>query len=272
VGSKLEFSVFRKPSHTGGYLPYDSEHPHNQKMGVVRSLVRRIHTHCSTIKNKQDEKLKVIEDLRANGYPMPLIEEELKKQYDKTKKPKESQVLSKSIAIPYVTGLGESIRRIMYKSGTEVVWNRGKTLRSMTCNLKDKLDMKETPNSIYRLPCSECAASYIGESRRRLGDRTIEHERAIKNLEIEKSAWVSHINDTAHMPDWKRLEILDVERNWSKRRFKEAIFIMKEEEPINRNEGLGISEIFKPMLLKGTKGSRNKFRANIHKRVVLPNF
>jgi hypothetical protein len=272
TGAKLEFSVYRKPSHTGGYLPYDSEHPHNQKMGVVRSLVRRIHTHCSSDKSKETETLKVIKDLRANGFPMRLIQEELNKKFIKTKEPKESQPIQNTIAIPYVTGLGESLRRILNKIGTEVVWSRGTTLKDMTCNLKDKLALKETPNAIYRIPCGECAASYLGESKRRLGDRIVEHERAIKNLEPEKSAWVNHINETSHMPDWKKLEVLDVERNWSKRRFKEAIFIMKEEDPINRNEGLGISEIFKPMLLKGAKGSKNKFRANTNRRVILPNF
>ncbi|BHF67494.1 hypothetical protein SprV_0301052100 [Sparganum proliferum] len=74
---KLAKSVYRKPTNTLQMISYNSNHPLQQKRSCVRTLYRRVETHCSTPAAKMDE-IKLLQELfRANGYPRAFIERSL---------------------------------------------------------------------------------------------------------------------------------------------------------------------------------------------------
>ena len=58
----LSFAVYRKPSHTGNYLKFNSNHPFNHKRAVVKNL-------CSASELKQEINL-IKSTLQKNGYPI----------------------------------------------------------------------------------------------------------------------------------------------------------------------------------------------------------
>ena len=41
---------------------------------------------------------------------------------------------------------------------------------------------------VYRVPCGDCPATYVGPTKRRLEKRIDEHRRAIQRAEVETSA------------------------------------------------------------------------------------
>ncbi|BHF66556.1 hypothetical protein SprV_0200957700 [Sparganum proliferum] len=66
---ELATSIYRKPTNTLQMLSYNSNHPLQHKRSCVRTLYRRVETHCSTPAAKLDE-IKLLRELfRANGYP-----------------------------------------------------------------------------------------------------------------------------------------------------------------------------------------------------------
>jgi hypothetical protein len=59
-GLTLTTKVYRKPSHTGRYLNFKSNHPTHVKRGIVQSL----HSRASTICQEQQDLLNEIDNLR----------------------------------------------------------------------------------------------------------------------------------------------------------------------------------------------------------------
>ncbi|XP_072014746.1 uncharacterized protein [Amphiura filiformis] len=51
--------VYRKKTHTDQYLNFDSQHPFHQKIGVVRTLLDRIHPIVTEDKDKEEEESRI---------------------------------------------------------------------------------------------------------------------------------------------------------------------------------------------------------------------
>ena len=68
----IKFSVFRKETHTGKYLSYNSYHHESHKRSVITSLVSRAFKLCSS--DMLEEELDYIRNgLLRNGYPNYMI-------------------------------------------------------------------------------------------------------------------------------------------------------------------------------------------------------
>ena len=73
VEGKLVTKVYRKPTHTQQYINWDSNHPKNMLLGVLKGLIHRAHVHCD---KKEDllEELALLKDVfLSNGYPAKLV-------------------------------------------------------------------------------------------------------------------------------------------------------------------------------------------------------
>ena len=60
---------------------------------------------------------------------------------------------------------------------------------------------------VYRVPRGGCSRSYLGETYRGLGKRVQEHRRDLRN-HTSNSSFVIHANESQHLPNWNRSEIL----------------------------------------------------------------
>ncbi|XP_071639978.1 uncharacterized protein [Temnothorax longispinosus] len=182
-GNRLLTNWHRKPTFSGRYVNYFSNHPLKYKYNTITSLV----DHAILLSDKQfhNSNIKIVKDiLRNNCFPEELIDKqinnrlkELKHRNNITDCNNVSNTFDarKYIALPYIKGLSEDIRRTVNRCGLDVLYTIPKKLDSIIKRGKDKLEnMKET-GVVYKIECNDCNASYIGQTLRHLETRVKEH-------------------------------------------------------------------------------------------------
>ena len=124
-------------------------------------------------------------------------------------------------AIPYVEGTSERIARILRPYNILVAHKPLTTLRDVLTKVKDPSPKNSRVGAIYKIACSKCPASYVGETGRTLRCRVKEHKRCIANKDTGNRIAVHHMT-TNHQMDWKRATCLEFETNFNKRMFLES--------------------------------------------------
>ena len=81
---------------------------------------------------------------------------------------------TKNIKLPWVPILGPKLRKEFKKKDIKTVFTSGANLKSILCQNKSKLMPYSYPG-VYALNCS-CNAEYIGETKKKVLTRTIEHQ------------------------------------------------------------------------------------------------
>ena len=78
------------------------------------------------------------------------------------------------IKLPWVPILGPKLRKEIRKKDIKTLFTSGANLKSILCQNRSKLLSNSSPG-IYALNCS-CNAEYIGEIKKKVMIRTIEHQ------------------------------------------------------------------------------------------------
>nr|VZI43459.1 unnamed protein product [Spirometra erinaceieuropaei] len=76
----LKTKVFRKATNTTQILNFNSNHPISHKRSCVRTLFRRVETHCSEPEDKVAESQYLRRVFRENGYPRNFVNRCLRKR------------------------------------------------------------------------------------------------------------------------------------------------------------------------------------------------
>lgn len=98
---------------------------------------------------------------------------------------------------------------------------------------KDHLKNENKNNAIYKIECTECDVSYVGQTKRMVKTRMKEHRNQINRNVENQSVITIHRNSTGHEFDWQNIKILDLEKSYSKRCVSEMIHIKLQKNPIN---------------------------------------
>ncbi|UYV83348.1 hypothetical protein LAZ67_23000724 [Cordylochernes scorpioides] len=108
---------------------------------------------------------------------------------------------------------------------------------------KQKVEIGNTKDVVYRIPCKSCNVSYIGETGRFLGTRLQEHKSSWKYAK-ESFAMVEHGLRSRHQPDWENTStIYRGIQNSHQRKFLEAIASMKDPASIQNRSQLNVGMI-----------------------------
>ena len=95
------------------------------------------------------------------------------------------------------------------------------------------MDKNKQNNIVYKIPCDGCEAVYIGESKRSLETRAKEHERAVRNGDLEKNKIAHHSWTHDHRFNFDNKSVIDRESNMTTRKIKETIHSISDPNHIN---------------------------------------
>ena len=137
------------------------------------------------------------------------------------------------MVIPYVQGLGESIKNTCIKYGSQTHFKVNRTLKQILVKPKDKDPKERKSGVIYCFQCVaiDCGEESIGKTSRTLGERYKEHLGEPSPIQV-------HSNLTGHQLSQENFSIIGREGQDITRLIKESVFIRVNNPTLNRNIGM----------------------------------
>ena len=164
---------------------------------------------------------------------------------------REVVTVSTWVSVPYVRGMSEAIGKTLRPLGIGVAHRASPWKWTLCAGLKDSIPEKSRKGVIYRVPCKECDAVYIGETLRNLEERLKEHKRHVEKSDLKGSAIAKHVLKTGHSIAWDKAQVIDYEQRWGARKIKESLHIKRERanrQLMNRDGGLAISRVWQHVI------------------------
>ncbi|XP_065204080.1 uncharacterized protein LOC135834170 [Planococcus citri] len=254
--NKLEYDIYRKPTHTNNYIPADSYQPWSQKLAAFNSMVHRCcaqplsprnrkreFDHIKRVANNLGYKTRTIDTLIKNHISKQRLKEITTFQRDKPD--------NRRIKLTHYPVITNKLCQIFRKNDLEPVTTNQHKLKTLLGSLKDK-DPKTDQSGIYKITCSGCDKLYIGQTKRNIITRYKEHmHKARYNIE-GKSAIGDHIIATGHTITELNLTLEKPVARISELPIREAIAMHKNNREKLLNDDLGPLDIDLLKCLHGT--------------------
>ena len=253
-------SIYRKPTHTNLYTHYTSSATIASKESTVRTLTRRAFKLCSLC-HLQTELLHLESTFLSNGYPLRKIRNLMDRTVKRLKniaqrhpvKPTDDNFV---VSIPNDARNSSSLRKSLSKYNIGTVFNSTNTLRSILTHTKTPTPAKQQKNDIYKIPCGDCDAFYIGQTCRPLTKRIKEHvachrlnnlvDSATGNI---KSAPAKHRRNLGHTIAWSSTSIIASYQHRSQLDLLEYAAISTLEPSMNvQHKGPRVNACWHPLL------------------------
>ena len=89
--------------------------------------------------------------------------------------------------------------------------------------MKQKGEKENNKGIVYSVPSGTCDVRYVGETGQHYCKRRNKHKHEVKNKK-STNAFYSHLrSNKEHRIDWEGCVYLDREKDWRRRKIKEAI-------------------------------------------------
>ena len=226
----LSCSVYRKPTNSGRYLDYYSNHSLQIKKACIKTMVNRAFKY-STNENDRKNELNYLRDIfKINNYPEKLIEFCIRSCENKFYQPDNFNKVDfdpfNAISIPFYDGLSLNLKDFLSKFGINTVYKKGTTIQNILFKRKNRNILDKT-HVVYRIHCKNCNFIYIGQTYKKLGIRIKQHEGALRNNYPNRSNVAKHAIDFKHTIDFENPTIAFVETNYRTRLILESLEIEK---------------------------------------------
>ena len=187
----ISTSVYRKATQTNQCMDFQSHHPVAHKQAVARTLMCRAEGLSSSALSCAEEEEHVVEALQRNKYPKWFVQKQTfwradraSLQYSETRA---------TLTLPYISGLSESIRRILSPLSIQVLFRPLKTLKQELVHPMDPVPVSKRKGVVYSIPCTDCPHTYIGQTERSLDLHLQKHRWALKKGGVIASALTEHV-------------------------------------------------------------------------------
>ena len=214
---KLATTVYRKPTFSGLMLKWSSFVPTHYKKSAVSSMIYRAIRLCSTYTSLHQEFLFIKRIALANGYPINVIEQQIRKTLTRYVEPKrqnnEVSPTERTTSTP-PENTKEKIKKRIVLVDIPFVGRPTSVFGKQLINLanhidpriklqpiarpppatktffprKDPIPKQLQSRLVYKIQCNECSASYIGKTIRQAARRLPEHGACLHELTTDSNA------------------------------------------------------------------------------------
>ncbi|XP_055542782.1 uncharacterized protein LOC129728370 [Wyeomyia smithii] len=245
----LKFSIYRKPTATDRYITSDSNHYGAQKQAAFHSMAHRLYNIPMDRKDFETERNRIHKAAELNGYDKDFVNKILRKHQRKkhrlnctTLKPEKEK--QHRISLPFYPKITNPVQSVLQKHDFYAVYKSENTLKDLLCNSKDKVPPDEK-SGVYQIPCKNCSAVYIGQTRRKLKVRLREHKNAVDNDRANESSVAAHTISQNHAIDWENAKLLKNVRKTSNLNAWESMYITTADNPLmNEDDPPILSSLF----------------------------
>ena len=140
--NSLKVPGFRKPTHTDQYLQFDSAHPLEHKLSVVRTLYHRAYTVVFQWDGILNEKEHVTKALSVCGYPKWALEDTVSGVARRAREAQSGEQKERKcqgrVTIPYIQSVSE-IGRVLGSVNITMHFRPPRTLHQVLFHPKDKV-------------------------------------------------------------------------------------------------------------------------------------
>ena len=217
---KIEFKIHRKNAITNVQIKPHSFVNSSLIRDIFKGFVSRAKRLCSG--KYLDEDLNFLVDMFVeNGHGQNYLNSIINE--NKHQAPNTENKDSNIVQLPWIPLIGPKIRKELQKTGCKVIFTSATKLKNILCNNKSKLLLNSYPG-VYELSC-DCGGKYIGETKKRVLTRSIEHQEDIMTGKWEVSGTTEHSKDCHGRFNWLHPKTLAKLSIIHKRKIRESLEI-----------------------------------------------
>jgi len=260
--NKFLCDIFFKPTFSGRYLNFNSQHPISQKRGLIYGIVDKI-IKLSDPKFHQKNIKYAIEILLKNSYPLPFIFSNINKRIKSLLNKKHKNTINNEnsdnnrkyfIKIPFIENITTEILNTSKKFQFNTIFTINNKLSTIIKTGKDKIEKMNCSDVVYKIKCKDCDASYVGQTKRQLHTRIKEHKSDINKRTGNHSVVSLHQLEKSHTFDWENVLILDKEHSYYNRITSEMMHIKKQTNGINKQQDTEqLPDLYLPFISPSTE-------------------
>ncbi|KYN35113.1 hypothetical protein ALC56_10583, partial [Trachymyrmex septentrionalis] len=240
-GNRFGFDWYRKPTFSGRFLNFNSNHPMAQKRGTILSLIDRTFL-LSDFRFHTQNLTFIINILLDNDYPLTFIFDTVNQRIKNlirnrhiTQRGLADNVGTNEsvswLTVSFIPFHTEKFKRFN-KNDIRVSFRSPNKLNKYIKVQKDICPHTSRNNIVYKISCNNCDASYMRQTSRKLKTRIAEHHNHIRYNTSGRSVVTEHRRRLDHEFKWDEVVILE-EPCYRRRLVSEMLNIRKQKNGLN---------------------------------------